>query len=66
MSIGIERVFSSEETLQDWLEEKRWACGSAENFFKWITVFYEEGNRITVNGSAVTKEMCTEMTKWMA
>ena len=44
----IEKNFTSNHRLREWLESKSWEYDSTEMFYVWLENFFEEGNRISV------------------
>lgn len=49
------------KNLKAFLKEKQWDFDSPEEFHKWLSDFYEEGNSITVLGKEIDYQYCTEI-----
>ena len=57
----LEITFTSMKNLKAFLKEKQWDFDSPEEFHKWLSDFYEEGNSITVLGKEIDYHYCTEI-----
>ena len=58
---SIIRTFKCEESLIEWLEDRNWDCGSAEAFCEWLNDFFQNGNKIEVQGNLYTYLDCIEL-----
>ena len=57
----IEKSFTSNHRLREWLESKSWEFGSTEMFYVWLEQFFEDGNRVSVKGAACDYHDCIDV-----
>ena len=59
--MGITRNFQNVAALTQWLDNKRCECESQEEYVQWLHTFFEEGNKIKVNGVDYRYSDCSEI-----
>lgn len=60
------RTFASVSSLRRWLERKLQECEGQEAFFEWLTLYFENGDEITVNGEPYGFWACWELVECAA
>lgn len=58
---GIEKTFSSKASLEKWLDDKNFECGSPEAFSEWLENYFNNGNTISVHGELYDYLSCMEI-----
>ena len=57
----VERQFTSESALRDWLEERRWEAGSPEAYDEWLQSYFDDSSSISVNNMPYDYWACWEL-----
>ncbi len=57
----VERQFTSENDLRDWLRRRSDEAGSPEAYDEWLRNYFDDGNSISVNDREYDYWTCWEL-----
>lgn len=54
--------FTSVSQLREWLKNKMWNFEGPDEFYNWLSNYFDEGNTITVHGEEYDYWACWDLT----
>lgn len=61
MAVMVNRSFSSVSALRQYLDNRRYDCGSPEAYDEWLQNFFDSGNTFSVHGEEYDYWACWEL-----